>query len=194
MWVFGGREFQHGVNLNPAMVSDPNWRVRAVGDFDHDGHRDLVWQYAPTGQVAVWFMAGSNLVRTMVLQFPLPREPTGKSSELATRIPTAMWIYWQHRPTGMLVVWRLVYFGPFVSLQELAFSSGLSLSDSPSDPGWRAVGLSDLDLDGSPEIIFQHVPSGIVAAWYLDGSTVRSGIYLSPSSVGTSNWKLVGPR
>src|SRR4029453_6552055 len=94
-------------------------------------------------------------------------------------------LYWQHRPTGTLAVWHMI---------GTNFSFGLLLSASPSDPGWRAVGVSDLDLDGSPDIIFQHVPSGSVAAWYLNGDVVRSGIYLNPSNVADSNWKLVGPR
>jgi hypothetical protein len=193
MWVFNGREFHHGVNLNPASVSDPLWRVRAVGDFNYDGHADLVWQYAPTGLIALWFMNGSNLVSTFALPSPLPLGPdweifgTGDSD-----LDGGLDFYWQHRPTGMLAVWRLLNrLDPF---PHILFASGLSLSASPGDPGWRAVGVSDLDLDGSPDIIFQHVASGTVATWYLNGVTVRTGIYLNPSNVGDSNWKLVGPR
>ena len=72
--------------------------------------------------------------------------------------------------------------------------SGVLLSDSPSDPGWRAVGVCDLDLDGSPDIVFQHVSTGDVAAWYLNGETFRVGTFLNPKNPGDANWKLVGPR
>jgi glucose/arabinose dehydrogenase len=193
MWVFNGRTFRNGVNLNPGMVSDPNWKVRAVGDFNHDGHGDLLWQYAPTGLIAFWFMNGSNLISTFALPFPAPTGPdweifgTGDSD-----LDGNLDLYWQHRTTGALALWRLLNL-PNLSGQ-IFFASGLPLSASPSDPGWRAVGLADLDLDGSPDIVFQHVPSGFVATWYLNGITVRSGTYLNPSNVGDSNWKLVGPR
>jgi hypothetical protein len=138
-------------------------------------------------------MNGSNLVRTYALTYLNPPGPdweifgTGDSDLDGERD-----LYWQHRTTGTLAVWRLLYSESNFNL--VLFLSGLPLSASPSDPGWRAVGICDLDLDGSPDIIFQHVPSGDVAAWYLNGTTVRNGLYLNPSNVGDSNWKLVGPR
>jgi hypothetical protein len=193
MWVFNGRTFQYGVNLNPGMVSDTNWKVRAVGDFNHDGHGDLVWQYAPTGLVAIWLMNGSNMVRTSVLSsFPPPGADWEVFGTGDSDLDGLLDLYWQHRITGTLAVWRLGYQENLFN--QVVYVSGLPLSASPSDPGWRAVGVCDLDLDGSPDIVFQHVPSGSVAAWYLNGTTVRNGLYLSPSNVGDSNWKLVGPR
>ena len=94
-------------------------------------------------------------------------------------------LYWQHRPSGTLALWRMT---------GTDFGSGLLMSTSPTDPGWRAVGVCDLDLDGSPDIVFQHVATGNVAAWYLNGETFRFGTYLSPSNTGEPNWKLIGPR
>jgi glucose/arabinose dehydrogenase len=192
MWVFNGRTFHHGVNLNPSSVSDPLWRVRAVGDFNHDGQADLVWQYTPTGQVAIWFMNGSNLGSTSgVAAMPAPGSDWEIFGIGDSDLDGELDLYWQHRTTGTLAVWRLFYDGFF---RTLLLASAVSLSASPSDPGWRAVAVCDLDLDGSPDIVFQHVPSGTVAAWYLNGDTVRNGLYLNPSNVGDSNWKLVGPR
>jgi glucose/arabinose dehydrogenase len=192
MWVFSGRTFQYGVSLNPGIVSDPNWKVRAVGDFNHDGHGDLVWQNAPTGLAAVWFMNGTNLGSTFVFYYASP--PRSDWEIFATGdsdLDGELDLYWQHRTTGTLALWRLVY---NASGRGFEIASQVSLSASPSDPGWRAVGLCDLDLDGSPDIIFQHVPSGSVATWYLIGAAVRNGIYLNPSNVGDPNWKLVGPK
>lgn len=191
MWVFNGRTFRNGVNLNPGMVPDTNWKVRAVGDLNHDGHADLVWQYAPTGLVAIWFMNGSDLGSTSGVVGGAPGSDWEIFGTGDSDLDGELDLYWQNRTTGTLAVWRLLYDGHF---QYLLLASAGSLSASPSDPGWHAVGVCDLDLDGSPDIIFQHVPSGSVAAWYLNGFTVRNGLYLSPSNVGDSNWKLVGPR
>ena len=192
MWVFNGREFHHGVNLNPASVSDPLWRVRAVGDFNHDGHADLLWHHTSTRFQALWLMNGETAIGyagAAIGGRPGPEWEifgTGDSD-----LDGELDLYWQNRTTGTLALWRLVYDNHF---GNLLLASTAVLSDSPGDPGWRAVGVSDLDLDGSPDIIFQHVASGTVATWYLDGVTVRTGIYLNPSNVGDSNWKLVGPR
>src|SRR5262249_51751958 len=72
MWVFNGQVFQYGVLLNPAAVSDPLWKVRAVGDFNHDGHGDLVWQYTPTGQVALWLLNGNKAIGYAILSVTAP--------------------------------------------------------------------------------------------------------------------------
>ena len=53
VWVFDGPVLRYGVSLNPGAVSDPAWRVRAVGDFNHDGHPDLVWQVHADGTSGV---------------------------------------------------------------------------------------------------------------------------------------------
>jgi glucose/sorbosone dehydrogenase len=185
MWMFSGQVFQGGVLLNPAAVSDPLWRVRAVGDFNHDGHADLVWQYTPTGKVAFWLLNGNTAISYAIPSVSAPGpdwEIFGTGDSL---LDGQLDLYWQHRPTGTLAVWRML---------GTDFGSGVLLSQSPSDAGWRAVGVCDLDLDGSSDIIFQHVPTGNVAAWYLDGETFRVGTYLSPSNTGDANWKLVGPR
>jgi glucose/arabinose dehydrogenase len=185
MWVFNGREFHHGVNLNPGSVSDPLWRVRAVGDFNHDGHADLVWQYTPTGLVALWLMNGPTAIGYLTVGGSVPGPEWEIFGTGDSGIDGELDLYWQHRTTGTLAIWHMV---------GTVFASGVGLSASPGDPAWRAVGVCDLDLDGSPDIVFQHAPTGIVAAWYLSGDAVRSGIYLSPSSVSDPNWKLVGPR
>jgi hypothetical protein len=185
VWFFVRSTYHRGAWLNPGVVSDPAWKVRAVADFNHDGHPDLVWQYTPTGQVAFWLMNGTNAVSYL---FPSVAAP-GPDWEIVgtgdSNFDGELDLYWQHRPTGRLAVWHMA---------GTDFRAGVFLSESPTDPGWRAVGVCDLDVDGSPDIVFQHAPTGTVAAWYLSGETLRGGSYLNPSNVGDSNWKLVGPR
>jgi hypothetical protein len=45
------------VSPNPGQ----NWKAIGAGDFNHDGHSDIVWQNT-TGQVATWEMNGGNLI------------------------------------------------------------------------------------------------------------------------------------
>jgi hypothetical protein len=40
----------------------PGWSIRAVGDFNHDGTPDIVWQNDTTRQSVVWYMSQSGTV------------------------------------------------------------------------------------------------------------------------------------
>src|SRR5206468_9872127 len=53
----GGNALQGWTYLSQAGV--PGWTVVATGDFNGDGHPDLVWQNDSTRQVTVWYMGGS---------------------------------------------------------------------------------------------------------------------------------------
>src|ERR1051326_5020027 len=37
----------------------PGWSIISVADLNNDGHPDLVWQNASTGQIYVWYMGGA---------------------------------------------------------------------------------------------------------------------------------------
>ena len=47
----------HVVTISPGDVADTNWAVVGAGDFDRDGHADLVWQNRANGLISVWRMA-----------------------------------------------------------------------------------------------------------------------------------------
>ena len=45
----------------PGEVSDLNWQIKCVGDFNGDGKVDVFWQHATSGQTAIWLMSGSTV-------------------------------------------------------------------------------------------------------------------------------------
>jgi hypothetical protein len=47
--------------LSPGAVN-PVWRIRSTGDYNDDGHADLIWQHATSGDLYAWFMSGASLV------------------------------------------------------------------------------------------------------------------------------------
>ena len=185
VWFFSGKAFRNGVLLNAGAVSDPAWRVRAVGDFNRDGHPDLVWQYGPTGQIAFWLLNGINVIGYAVPSVAAPGADWQVFGAGDANRDGQLDLFFQHRANGWLAVWWM---------SGTDFASGGLLSSSPADPGWQAMSACDLDLDGSPDIVFQHQTSNMLGAWYLTGQTVRFGLLLSPSNAGDPNWKVVAPH
>ena len=100
VWFFDGAVLRYGVSLNPGAVSDPLWRVRAVGDFNHDGHPDLVWQYGPTGRLAFWLLNGTTAIGYAIPSPLRRRDPIGMWSVPATRIMMA-----SSTCSGSIAVW-----------------------------------------------------------------------------------------
>ena len=45
--------------------------------------------------------------------------------------------------------------------------------------------------NGLPDLIWQHVRSGLVAVWFMTESRLRAGELLSPGQVSDLNWKIV---
>jgi hypothetical protein len=63
-----------------------------------------------------------------------------------------------------------------------------------ADLDWKIRGVADINRDGLSDLIWQHVTSGKIAAWIMNGAVMVSGSSFSPGVVSDLNWKIVGPR
>ena len=106
--------------------------------------------------------------------------PTGDSNRDGERD-----IFWQPRSTGTLAVWWM---------NGTSVAGASLLSASPGDPKWRFVAVADVDGDAYSDLLLQHTDSGMTGARYLQGSIVRFGVTLIPSTISDPAWKIVDPR
>jgi hypothetical protein len=93
-------------------------------------------------------------------------------------------LIWQQDATNVVSVW---YMGGVDSNTVLS-----AKTISGANPGWRIVGVADLDLDGHPDLYFQQDGTNAPAAWYMggsDGSTILSGKTLRGPQPG---WRIAG--
>jgi hypothetical protein len=54
------------------------------------------------------------------------------------------------------------------------------------------VGTGDFDRDGRPDILWRHGFSGENVLWYMNGTTLVSGTFLTPASLPDTRWKMAG--
>ena len=185
------------------------WRLMAVADINSDGLPDFIFQNS-LGQIYVWTLDGS-----------------GNAVNLATGgglVPGSLFLYdgslgdWKivacadvnndgipdlifQNGAGQIYAWFLDGTGDPV---KFATGSGLKLVGSRFLYGgglgdWRVVACTDLNKDGSADLIFQN-GIGQIYVWFLDGTgnTVNfsAGTGLKPGSQflyagGLGDWRVV---
>ena len=67
VWLMNGAALAWSALLVPDRVTDVNWKVAGVADFDADGKVDILWQNQSVGYLSVWYMNGTSLVRSASL-------------------------------------------------------------------------------------------------------------------------------
>ena len=97
-------------------------------------------------------------------------------------IPPGVQMPWQNRATGSLESW-------YVRGSTVTAQLGVSIGQV-SDVNWRVVGSGDLNGDGTPDLVWQHVVDGWVAVWLMKGNVVVSTPLLSIERVADPNWTI----
>jgi hypothetical protein len=185
-WFMRGTQVLFGRSLSIPQVADTNWRVRGVADFNGDGYADLVWQHQTEGWLAVWFMAGVQVIGTDYLSVnqvdPLWKI-AGAADTDGDGIPE---IVFQHQTQGLLASWT-------VSGTVVSNARFLSVNQMP-DPNWQIHGVGDVDGDARADLIWQNTATGALGVWFLNGSTVTIQQNLSIQQVSDTHWQIVGSR
>ncbi len=91
-------------------------------------------------------------------------------------------LLWQHS-NGNLAVWLM---------NGTTLMDGRPLGMPLLDTGWRIAAAGDFDRDGGQDVVFQHQVDGRLAIWLMSGTTLLSGVPLTPGQVPDTNWKIRG--
>ena len=148
------------------------WEVVGTGDFDGDGHADLLWRSAGDAY-GVWLMDGDT-----------PRVASGIAG------PGAGWeVAMVGRFTGTArsdLLWRHVDGSVRVAPMTGA-SAGAPLILQGPGAGWRPTHAGDLDGNGSTDIAWAH-PDGRVRLSMMSAGGAATTQVLGP----WSGWKVAG--
>ena len=148
------------------------------GDFNGDGHPDLVFRNVVSGANVAWYMNGITQVGSAYL-------PT--LSDTNWRLVATPDMNSDGSPD---LVFRNVVTGAnqIYFMNGTALSSAVALSSVP-DVTWEMVGAADLDGDGHPDLLWRNRITGADAVWYMNGATLLS--VASLPTLADVTWQLV---
>src|SRR5262249_28411016 len=142
IWLMSGDTAIKTSLLTPGNVGDVGWKAVDTGDFNKDGHPDILFQ-TKDGTLAVWEMNGVGLTSAV---FTSPSN-AGSTAWHAMAVgdfdkdgnPD---ILFQHTD-GSMVIWYM---------NGVTLTSASPVSPSNPGPGWVPYGVADINADGKPDI------------------------------------------
>jgi ELWxxDGT repeat protein len=180
IWQMGGNTLVGGGPVSPS--PGLNWRAVGTGDFNNDGHPDILWQNANTGQASIWEMNGSSLIGG---------GPVSPNPGLAWHaVGTGDFnhdgfsdILWQNTNTGQVSIWEMN------GNTGNTIEGGGPVSPNPGT-NWKAIGTGDFNKDGDSDILWQNTSTGQISVWEMQGNTLIGGGPVTPNP-GTA-WQAIG--
>jgi hypothetical protein len=155
------------------------------GDFNADDRNDLLWRHDVSGENVLWFMNGPTLLSGTFTNPPTLSDVRWKMVGTNDfNVDGRPDILWRHNTSGENVLW-------FMNGATLV--SGTFLTPSAlTDVRWNMSGTGDFNLDGRPDILWRHNTSGEIVVWFMNGSVLASGTFLTPPAFTDVNWQTVG--
>ena len=94
-------------------------------------------------------------------------------------------LLWRHTATGELYVWLL---------EGTSVKAGVRLTpDRLSSSDWVLAQTADFDRDGEADLLWHNRRTGDFFVWFLSGTVVDRGSFLTPSHFSDPRWFVV-PR
>jgi hypothetical protein len=164
------------------VVQQAGYNAAATHDMTGDGYSDFLWQYQPTGELALWTVQGINVVsrQSLISVVDLSWKVVGTGDLDGNGRADIVW----QKTDGTVAAWLWTPQG---------YLAGAGLL-TPSDVGthWKVRGVGDLNGDGKADIVWQHDTGGWLAVWLMNGLTAVSTVFLSLPQQTDLNWLIVG--
>lgn len=167
-----------------AVETNLDWKIVAAGDTDLDGYPDLVWRHGVTGAIRLWHMRGNREWDTV--GFGRVEDADWKIVGLADMDDDGLLdLVWWHRTRGVIAAWFM---------WDTYVRTTRSASHALPDTNWNLVGLTDLNGDKRPDLLWQNTATGALGVWFMNGLTQIGGRHLEPSRVADLNWRIHAVR
>jgi hypothetical protein len=180
-WNMSGATMSSSAAVSPGSVTDTQWQIVGGGDFNLDGHRDILWQHQTTRLTTVWLMNGNSFVGIGNLS-----RNTVDDTNWAARFVADMNadgrpdIVWQHETLGYVAVWLM---NGLTLTQATLFSPG-----RVTDMNWRLVGAGRFNSDPYTDLVWHNAATGQTSVWLMYGASFAAAGVLSNHTVPDPHW------
>lgn len=163
------------------------WQIVAIADFNGDGVPDLVWQSSSTRQVTVNYYGGPGGATLLGWNWLNSAGAPGWHVAAAADFDGngTPDLVWQNDTTSQITVH---YYGGVGGATYLNWN-WLNLAGAP---GWSVRAATDINRDGTPDLIWQSDSTGQVTVHYYGGA--GGAVYQSwnwMNSTGIPGWSVV---
>jgi hypothetical protein len=173
-----------------SQIPDTAWEVAGTGDFNNDGHTDILWRYYGTGPYQglndIWFMNGTQFLSESVFgQVPDTNWRIGGTGDFNNDGHTD-------------ILWRYYGTGPYQGLNVLWYMNGTTFVGETvfsqiTDTAWQIAGTGDFNNDGQTDILWRYYGTGgyqgLNDIWYMNGTTFVSEEVLG--GIPDTFWRIV---
>lgn len=184
-WLMNGTQVTGDSYLSWTAAASSGWSPKGAGDFNRDGHADVLWYHPGSGQVALWYLNGTTVVGEGYLSQSITGDKgwdikgTGDFNR-----DGHLDVLWYNPGNGEVSPWYL----NGTTVIGYAYLTQKSLGSA----GWDIKGTGDFNRDGHVDVLWYHSGSGQVSPWFLNGTTVTGYAYLTQTSPGSAGWDLMG--
>ncbi|MCM3881632.1 MAG: FG-GAP-like repeat-containing protein [Vicinamibacterales bacterium] len=180
-WNMNGGTMVSGRFMTPSSVA-AGWDLGGSGDFNYDGKPDLIWHNTTTGDVVYWLMDGAYNYSAGFL--PGPVNPIWRIASIRDMdLDGNPDIWWRNMSTGDMIVW---YFNGVTFLRSAVPNPGRI-----ADMNWKLRGTADFTGDGRPDALWQHLLTGELRVWELNGADGVSAVNSTLVTPVAPAWKAV---